>query len=208
MKTHLLLIASILLLSACGESGNTIDSTNVNSNTNVETENPDSIIADPVTEEITATDPAELFDFRAFVSDPDSEGATNIRDTPGGKIIASLEPIDEYMVNIVAQSGEWFKIDKVTPFETDSFEIPGGFGWMHCSVLAFSTRNYGNQKANLYDAPNLNGKIVASFTDEKLMRFTSLHTEFVYVSYEENGKVTEGWLEHEWVCGNPVTTCP
>lgn len=208
MKIHLLLITSVLLLSACTNSDNTTDTTNPQSNTKTETENPDSIVADPISEEIAETDPADLFDFRAFVSDPDSEGATNIRDTPGGKVITSLEQVDEYMVKIVAQSGEWFKINKVTPFATDSFEIPGGFGWIHCSVLAFSTRNYGNQKANLYESPNVSSKIVATFTDEKFLRFTSLHTEFVYVSYEENGKVKEGWLEHQWVCGNPVTTCP
>ena len=45
-----------------------------------------------------------------------------------------------------------------------------------------------------------------SFTDERALR--PLDVRAGWVLAETLDKKHRGWLQTEWVCGNPVTTCP
>jgi len=138
--------------------------------------------------------------------DPDQSG-TNIRNSPGGSIIAKITPSkcpDGCVINIVGASNGWFKIKgNIEGPEGIGLTLPNGTGWIHGSVISIGTRNYGGQKIRLLDAPK-NGRVVGTINEESYgLRVKDLCGSWVKVEYK--GKV--GWISQEWVCGNPWTTC-
>ncbi|MBK8951281.1 MAG: hypothetical protein IPM85_01895 [Chitinophagaceae bacterium] len=146
--------------------------------------------------------------FTAYVQDPDLVNPTNIRQTPGGEVITELEKGSDYMVEIVGQKNGWFKISRVDVFDNNAIDVPGQFGWMHYSVLAVRTRNYANQKLNVYASPDKTSKIAGIIKEETEVRFTKFNKGYVFIRFTDNkGKKVEGWIEKEWLCGNPVTNC-
>ena len=150
--------------------------------------------------------PVKVVSFRAYISDPDKVNPTNVRKTPSGDIILKLERNSDYIIYIVACQGRWFKVDKIEP--TDSkIDIPGGAGWIHGSVIGFSTRNYGNQKLNLYEKANANSKVVEVLKYETELKLVDIEGEWVKVEWNNDGKKIIGWIEKEWLCGNPYTNC-
>ncbi|MBK6936446.1 MAG: hypothetical protein IPH18_05855 [Chitinophagaceae bacterium] len=79
---------------------------------------------------------------------------------------------------------------------------------MHYSVLAVRTRNYANQKLNVYASPDKTSKIAGIIKEETEVRFTKFNKGYVFIRFTDNkGKKVEGWIEKEWLCGNPVTNC-
>lgn len=150
----------------------------------------------------------EIISFTAYVKDPDLANPTNIRKTPGGEVITELERGSDYMVEIVGQKNGWFKISRVDVFDNNAIDVPGQFGWMHHSVLAVRTRNYANQKLNLYLLPEKTSKITGVIKEETEVRFTKINKNYVFIRFtDSNGKKVEGWINKEWLCGNPVTNC-
>jgi hypothetical protein len=73
----------------------------------------------------------------------DAKGA-NVRDAPGGKVIAVLhtsrDPLaDDWIeAHIIGQSGDWFLIDKATLIGESQKAIFTGSGYIHRSVLEAS----------------------------------------------------------------------
>ena len=111
------------------------------------------------------------------------------------------------MVHIVESNEGWFKIDGVIAFD-NVIDIPGQFGWIHHSVLSVSTRNYGGQSISLYENPTSSSKEIATVKNEVSLRFSKLYENFAFVNFvDESGKKVEGWMDVEWLCGNPVTNC-
>ncbi len=150
----------------------------------------------------------ESISFTAYVQDPDLENPTNIRKTPGGEVITELEKGSDYMVEIVGQKNGWFKISRVDVFDNNAVDVPGQFGWMHYSVLAVRTRNYANQKLSVYSSPVKTSKIAGIIKEETEVRFTKIYKDYVCIRFTDGrGKSVEGWIEKEWLCGNPVTNC-
>ena len=191
-------------------------------NTSTEISDNDTVISDQVVIDdtilITENDNAPEFQyeskgfenisFGAYVQDPDKKNPTNIRKSPGGEVLVALEPNNDYGVDIIGQKNAWFKINMVDVFDTDAVDIPGQIGWMHSSVLAVRTRNYGGQKLNVYSFPDKTSEVVGVIKEEIEVRFTKIYKDFVLIRFFDNkGKLIEGWIESEWLCGNPVTNC-
>ena len=80
----------------------------------------------------------------------DSKGKyTNVRNAPNGKVVDRIPTSDAAMIGIEKPTNGWWKI---FGNHYDTGDVQGtlkgsdtGY-WIHYSVLAMGTRNYGNQK--------------------------------------------------------------
>jgi len=147
--------------------------------------------------------------FTAYVQDPDTKSPTNIREKPGGTVLVPLEQGQDYMVDIIGQRDGWFKINMVHCIDpNNAVDIPGQIGWIHHSVLAVSTANYGRQKINAYEYPDKSTAVVGVIQEETEVRFTKIYKNFVFIQFTNSkGTKVSGWVEDKWLCGNPVTNC-
>lgn len=148
--------------------------------------------------------------FQAYLYDPGEE-YTNIRVSPNGKILKALPWNDgeaEYMIHIVASDGDWFKIESPIIGIDEDFNIKGHFAWVHSSVIAFDTRNYGGQEISLYTNPNDKGRRENSFNKELGgLRPLKGCGDWVFINTEIDGLTYRGWIKTKWICGNPLTNC-
>lgn len=147
---------------------------------------------------------------RVYVADP-SGTPTNVRDKPKGKIVGSLKPGDDFIVWLIrCEASGWCLIEGVDTVDAGEVGLrsPSGELWMHSSILGFTTRNYGGQSLTLRAAPGPTARPVVTFRGEKAMRPLGLSEDGEWVKAVTLDKKHQGWLPMEWVCGNPVTTCP
>lgn len=141
-----------------------------------------------------------------YVSDPTGT-PTNVRAAPGGAVTGTLAVDGDYLVKLADCKTGWCRVTAIDTVDQGPVAHPkGGERWLHSSVLAFATRNYGGQKLALRAKPDEKAAPVFSFTDEKALR--PLDVRVGWVLAETLDKKYRGWLQDEWVCGNPVTTCP
>ncbi|MBN2664588.1 MAG: hypothetical protein JXR68_13145 [Bacteroidales bacterium] len=142
---------------------------------------------------------------RVYLSDPDESG-TNIRKSPGGEIILTLVKDDEdfeFFITVTEAQNGWFKIQNPIVGMENNFEIPGGKGWIHGSVIAVDTRNYGGQKIEIWSEPG-EGKIIGYINEEAYnIGLKDLYGNWAKIEY----KGIEGWVKIDWLCGNPLTNC-
>lgn len=167
-----------------------------------------------------------------YLSDPDPSGITNVRDAPGGKIIARL---GEKLATPVAQTAEKATdeeeeyVDWPEEYDGDSIfmfsiynprngwwqihaKIINGTpveneAWIHYSVLEMRTRNYGGQSLNLYKEPSADSPVVAVIRDQEAgVRPMDMSPDGEWTKVK--AKAGTGWIETKWLCGNPYTTCP
>lgn len=153
-----------------------------------------------------ANDNCSKGELTVYVEDYDKTG-TNIRNSPNGDVVLTLpdeEGEAEYMLRLTESKNGWFKVlSPVEGMESD-VEIPNGEGWIHHSVIAVGTRNYGGKELELLDNHE-NGKVVGVIKEEVYgLRVKELCGSWVKVDY----KGTIGWIEESWLCGIPWTTCP
>lgn len=140
-----------------------------------------------------------------FLSDSDLSG-TNIRKHPGGEVIMKIvrsEENPEYMFALTEAQNGWFKIKGTISGMDNQIKIPNDEGWIHSSVIGVETRNYGGQELKLLDQPE-GEKVVGLIKEQSYgLKIKDLCGEWVKVEH----KGVTGWIESEWLCGNPVTTC-
>jgi SH3-like domain-containing protein len=85
----------------------------------------------------------------------------------------------------------------------EDVEIPNGEGWIHGSVIGVDTRNYGGQTLELLDSP-INGNVVGEIKEQVYgLKLKDICGRWVQVDY----KGIVGWIDSNWLCGNPLTTC-
>jgi len=161
-----------------------------------------------LSEEIKKTnvnDKCAVSELIVYLKDADDSG-TNIRNSPGGEVVLTLKEDKEeaqYMLRLTASQDEWFKVKNPIEGMEEDIEIPNNEAWIHGSVIAVNTRNYGGEDLELLDNPE-NGKVVGVIKEESYgLRIKDLCGVWVKVIYEG----TEGWIEASWLCGIPWTTC-
>ena len=143
---------------------------------------------------------------QVYVFDPTGT-PTNVRATPGGAVTGTLPVGGEYLVTLAGCKKNWCRASAIETIEGEPVALAKGGGrWLHSSVLAFSTRNYGEQKLTLRAQPDEKAASVFSFTNERALR--PLDVRAGWVQAETLDKKHRGWLQTEWVCGNPMTNCP
>lgn len=136
---------------------------------------------------------------------------TNVREKPAnGKIIKTIPHTLTIGICVCEARNGWWRIaySHVEDYDNDT-EIAltdsAGEAWVHYSVLAFSTRNYGNQKITLRKSPDKKAAASWSFGKETELRPLDCKNGWIKVSTLDGKHV--GWMEMEWVCGNPLTNC-
>ena len=145
-----------------------------------------------------------------FISDA-TGSPTNVRNAPNGKVVAQLNPTSGIMIGVESPKNGWWKItdnyysDPDKDFEDEYLKGSTTGYWIHHSVLAVATRNYGGETLRLRKSPSSRAQAVYSFNEEIILRPMEVKGDWVKVKTTD-GKHT-GWIEAEWLCGNSVTNC-
>jgi len=156
-------------------------------------------------------DPCETAVY-AYVYDPGEE-ITNIRNAPGGEVVLELQVgglDNEYMLDLDRYQDGWFHIKGDVVGMEDDYEIPGGEGWIHSSVITADTRNYGNQPIHFYAEPSEDAEINGTLKMEAGgLQIHEACGDWVRCSFDNDatGDQYAGWIKTEWLCGNPLTNC-
>lgn len=208
MKYYLAL--PLFFLMSCGGSEETESSDNTAEKIDI-TSNEDELVAEEESESDLVEDFIESdceVNLRAYISDPDEAGPTNIRATPGGEVVLELgKHMDDYFLDLEATSNGWFKVtDKIGGIDVD-YDIPGGVGWIHGSVIGLDTRNYGGQELKFYSEPKEEASVSGTINHELHVHLIDVCGEWAKVKGNADGKKIEGWIQIEWLCGNPLTNC-
>ncbi len=137
--------------------------------------------------------------------DPDQSG-TNIRNSPGGKVIAKINPSDfpdGCMFEIVEASNGWLRIQGTLQGPDNEINLPNDEGWIHNSVVSIGTRNYSGHRINILDAPNSRKSVGSINIEVSGLRIIDLCGNWVKISY----RGITGWVSSDWLCGIPWTNC-
>lgn len=139
-----------------------------------------------------------------YISDPDVNGMTNIRDKPGGKVLFRVQGDMAITVRVEVQPGGWWRIVDPEDSFGNEHKIPAGGVWIHRSVLAVCTDNFDGHDRMLRtepraDAPRLGfiGQFNALLRplemtpDGEWVKVTYEPSEYNYLRKE---KVT-GWIQ-------------
>jgi SH3-like domain-containing protein len=134
---------------------------------------------------------------------------TNIRDKPNGKIIHKLPTEGDYMLRVYNPTNGWWQIynNEINTIDRGPIEISSDKSWIHGSVLAFGTSNYGGQEVKLYSEPNESSKVVYTITEEVLLRPVDDCDDSDWLKVKTLDGTHSGWILREWLCDSPVTNC-
>ena len=145
-----------------------------------------------------------------YISDSNGE-FTNVRNAPGGKVVAKIPTSKIVMLEVTSPQNGWWQIDggtvNYTGDDDEEVTLKGsstGY-WIHHSVIAVGTRNYGGETLHLRKSPDNKSAAVFSFKEEMQLRPLEVRGDWVKVKTAD-GKHT-GWIESEWLCDNPLTNC-
>jgi hypothetical protein len=141
-------------------------------------------------------------DLTVDVTDTDPHG-TNVRATPGGKIIATLSDSEAdgwIEADIIGQSGDWFLIDGAQDIGDDEKTIFRGRGYLHRSVLGA----YGlwNGFPLWSDHDKRSPMVAKAASGDQEVVFLGCWGQFAKVRIKEG----TGWTQT--LCLNGRTTCP
>jgi len=213
MKKILLYTGLLLFTIACGSDNSTptenpSEATTTQENTNASSEGDameEAVAVEEVAEPSVEARTCDASETDAYLDDPDLTG-TNIRNRPGGDVIMQLVKDDiniEFFLTLTEAQDGWFKLKSPIGGMEGDIDIPNGEGWIHGSVISADTRNYGGQTIELLDSPEV-GTVVGTIEEEvgglKILDMCGL-----WVKVEYDG--IAGWIERDWLCGNPLTTC-
>ena len=157
------------------------------------------------------TNPKNETIFYACASSPDQTDV-NVRATPGGAIVFKLDHNEPgYTVELYEAWNGWFRISpEIDPVEQGPIVLKSKQAWIHGSQLGACTRNYGGEKLTFRTRPDANSPIAFTIEEEICVSYVDMVKGWIKVKYtpEKSRKSFVGWIETEWLCSNPVTTCP
>lgn len=144
-----------------------------------------------------------------FISDPDTEGMTNIRSAPKGKVIYQVEAADFFQLTAIVQPGGWWRIkgSQLSSFGED-IAIPAKEAWIHRSVLAVATDYEDGQPKKLYAEPRKDAKRLMVIHEMRaILRPLELSADgrWVKVTYDPSDyedrpcEPVTGWIEKSQV---------
>lgn len=145
----------------------------------------------------------------AYSIDKDPKGL-NVRTGPGikNKIVARLTRVDDggYAIlpemEIVGSQGPWLRITRAVQ-GLDGKLLFSGFGWVHSSLVATTTRGYERGHVMLRRARNPSSSAVAKVPRETEVSLRGCKGSWALVEYKDK----RGWLAPEDQCGTAATTC-
>ena len=141
-----------------------------------------------------------------FISD---KTATNVRSTPGGKVVGQIPKPGIYSLAVYNPTNGWWQIVNSVVFEDEEgedLEFEGDV-WVHNSVLGIGTRNYGGQTIELRAEPREDAAVSGKITKaEVTVRPLDMNEDGEWVKVSWNGQT--GWIDSYWLCANTLTTCP
>ena len=152
----------------------------------------------------------ETIDY-AYASSPDQTDV-NVRATPGGTIGFKLDHNEPgYTVELYEVWNGWFRISpQIETVDQGPIVLKSKQAWIHGSQLGADTRNYGGEKLTFRTRPDANSPIAFTIEEEIGVSYVDMVKGWIKVKYtpKKSRKSFEGWIETEWLCPNPVTTCP
>ena len=152
-------------------------------------------------ETIGYCDSGEIY---AYLIDDDSNG-TNLRKKPNGEIIYVLKTQNGNVEFSLSESKDsWLKITKIDTYDDAIEPIPDEC-WIHGPLIGAQLRNYDGQPIALYKTPDATQIAFTIYEQDVILSFNTMcGSDWVQVNHR--GEL--GWIQSEWLCGNPVTTCP
>ena len=148
-----------------------------------------------------------------FISDPDENGKTNIRDKPGGKVLFQVEGQSAIVVTVVVQPGGWWRIKDPEAAFGDEHKIPASGCWIHRSVLAVCTDNADAHYRVLRTEPRIDAPRIG-FIPQFIALLRPLEMtadgQWVKVTYEPGdfpGRTKEkmtGWIQTVFTCEEDI----
>lgn len=139
----------------------------------------------------------------------DEKGSfTNVRNAPKGKIVDKIPISESAMIEVEKPTNGWWKIvgnTYGTGDEEMTLKESATGHWIHYSVLAMGSRNYGGETLYLRKEPSATAPVAYTFSKEILLRPMDIKGGWVKVQTVD-GKHT-GWIEEDWLCGNALTNC-
>jgi len=147
-----------------------------------------------------------------FIFDKDGP-YSNVRNSPNNGKVVDRIPVDaSAMLGVENPVNGWWRIvgdcyDAIGEEDFEEFKLKGsttGY-WIHYSVIAVGTRNYGGQHLSLRAEPKANSRVVYTIKEETTVRPVEIKGDWVKVKTID-GKGF-GWIEADWLCGNSVTNC-
>ena len=152
----------------------------------------------------------EAIDY-AYASSPDQTDV-NVRATPGGTIVFKLDHNEPgYTVDLYEVWNGWFRISpQIETVDQGPIVLKSKQAWIHGSQLGADTRNYGGEKLTFRTRPDANSPIAFTIEEEIGVSYVDMVKGWIKVKYtpKKSRKSLIGWIETEWLCPNPVTTCP
>ncbi len=144
-------------------------------------------------------------ELECFINDPDKAGMTNIRATPGGKVLFQVDGQGGYDLTVIVQQGGWWRIKDPVEVFGDDMKDPKAEAWIHRSVLALATDCFDAHHRFLRTEPRADAPragMIPEFIGILRPLEMSADGEWVKVNYEA-GKLT-GWIRVSETCPEDI----
>ena len=140
-----------------------------------------------------------------ILNDPDRVAPTNIRATPGGAIIRTIDSREESLVvNIVSKDGNYFLVKSYQYCGRDEIKLSKK-GYIHYSVLGVYISNYGGDNIPVFSSASTTGSFKrVKYTDEFVNVLDFKNGLFQVYRKKSNEKF---WIESRYLCFSACTSC-
>ncbi len=140
-----------------------------------------------------------------FLRDPDKNAPTNVRASPGGAIIGTIDGRNsDYEVIVISREGNYFLVKSYMSCEEDEVTLPTP-GYIHYSVLGTSISNYAKKSFPIYSSSSKGTPLKMVNLSEEFVNVLDRVNNMYYVySKKLNLKF---WVDEKYICNAACTTC-